>query len=252
MSVTLELNPRTKLAALVWAASFVLLLPPLASWGFAGLVLAVVWGISPQLGPRLLRRVLEVTLPFSAAVLLVQTIFLRHPDAEPLYGPLNFSRIGFERGLSLSGRVTSVVVLSLATLLSTPPASLLRALDAAGWPPALAYLIASPLLILESFKARVQAIRHAQQTRGWRLGGSPLKRLRGVFLLISPLITTALIEADQRSHVLAQRGFRAFPRRTTLLPVPDAAWQHWVRLALVSLSFVQLGVVSWIWLQSKI
>lgn len=240
------INPRTKLAALLWTASFVLLLPGLPAFAFAALLLAATMLIDRALALTVLRRGLAIALPFTVAVVTVQTLLIRHPDSVPLWGPFLFSDLGLERSSALAGRVTAIVTTSLLVFTSTSPATLLRSLDSAGWPPALAYLIASPLLMLDAFAARIRAIREAQEARGWRRGGSPLHRLRGLMLLISPLITSALIEADQRSHVLNQRAFRAFPRRATLRPVGEARWEKPARIALVGLAVLQAG--AWPWL----
>ena len=240
------INPRTKLAALLWTASFVLLLPALPAFAFVALLLAATALADRILFLTALRRSLAIALPFTVAVVAVQTLLVRHADSAPLWGPFFFSEHGFEKSGALAGRVTAIVTTSLLVFTSTEPVRLLRSLDTAGWPPALAYLIASPLLMLGAFAARVRAIREAQHVRGWRPGGSPLHRLKGLLLLVSPLVTSALIEADQRSHVLNQRAFRAFPRRTPLLPVEDAPWEQTARLALVGLAVLQLG--AWPWL----
>lgn len=239
-------NPRTKLAALIWVASLVLLLPASATFALAGLLLAAAPIVDRSLAVAVVKRGIAIVLPFVIAVVAVQTLLIRHPDSAPLWGPFLLSAHGFEHSSALAGRVTAIVTTSLLVFVSTGPARLLRSLDAAGWPPAVAYLIASPLLMLGAFSARIRSIREAQQARGLRLGGSPLNRLRGLFLLISPLVTSALIEADQRSHVLNQRGFRAFPRRTPLLHVDDATWERQARFALIGLAVLQLG--AWPWL----
>ncbi len=240
------INPRTRLAALIWTASLVLFLSAVPAFTFAALLLVAVMPIDRALALTVLRRSLAIVLPFTAAVVAVQTLLIQHPDSAPLWGPLLFSDLGLERSSALAGRVTAIVTASLLVFTSTSPATLLRSLDGAGWPPALAYLIASPLLMLDAFAARVHSIREAQEARGWRRGGSPLHRLRGLLLLISPLITSALIEADQRSHVLNQRAFRAFPRRTPLRPVGEARWEKPARLTLIGLAVLQAG--AWPWL----
>ncbi len=240
------INPRTKLAALIWVASLVLLLPAGATFALAGVLLAAAPIVDRSLAITVVKRAVAIVLPFVIAVVAVQTLLIRHQDSVPLWGPFLLSAHGFEHSSALAGRVTAIVTTSLLVFVSTGPSRLLRSLDAAGWPPAVAYLIASPLLMLGAFSARVRSIREAQQARGLMLGGSPLNRLRGLFLLISPLVTSALIEADQRSHVLNQRGFRAYQRRTPLHPVEDAAWERPVRIALIGIAILQLG--AWPWL----
>jgi len=236
-------NPLTKLAGLVWIVSLTFVLPPAWVWGLVGLIL--LWALALGMGRAVLARFAATALPFVASISILQALFIVHPDARPLIGPLSISDIGLAHAVSIGGRVAAIIAASLVFVASTHPSRLLRAFDAAGWPPALAYLFASPLLMIETFGNRARAIRDAQATRGLRLKGRFLARFKSLPALVAPLVTTALIEADERAHVLAGRGFRAHGRRATLEPVAEASFERPLRLLLLALAFLQIAVRLW-------
>lgn len=237
-------NPLTKLCGLVWIVSLTFVLPPAWVWGLVGLIL--LWALILGMGSAVLKRFAATALPFVVSISIVQALFIVHPDARPLFGPLSISDIGLAHAISIGGRVAAIIAASLVFVASTHPSVLLRAFDQAGWPPALAYLFASPLLMIETFGNRARAIRDAQATRGLRLKGRFLSRVKSIPALVAPLVTTALIEADERAHVLAGRGFRAHGRRTTLEPVADAPFERPLRILLLALAFLQIAVRLWL------
>jgi energy-coupling factor transport system permease protein len=133
---------------------------------------------------------------------------------------------------------------SLLFVTTTHPSKLLRALDAAQCPPALSFLLASPLLLIGEFTARATAISHAQQARGMRVD-NPLSRLRAVTVLIVPLITLALADASERSQVLTARGFRALPRRTVLVAPADSILERRLRFLFLAATAALSGYALW-------
>ncbi|WP_370674653.1 hypothetical protein [Pleomorphomonas sp. PLEO] len=80
-------NPRTKLAALLWTASLVLFLSALPAFVFAALLLAATALIDRTLALTVLRRGLAIALPFTVAVVTVQTLLIHHPDSAPFGDP---------------------------------------------------------------------------------------------------------------------------------------------------------------------
>ena len=238
-----RVNPLTKLAGLLWLASLVVVSPTTMVWALCGVLLAA--SVAIGLGRPVLARFAATALPFVVAVTLVQTLAVSHPDARPLLGLLSYSPSGFARAAAVGGRVATIIAASLAIFASMHPSTLLRALDGAGWPPALSYLLASPLLTMDSFGARAHAIRDVQATRGLQLKGRWVAGLRSLPALAAPLITSALLEADERGRVLAGRGFGAYPKRTTLDPVPDAPWERPLRYALAALTALQIASAFW-------
>lgn len=237
-SVLHRANPLTKLAALLCIAALLFALAWPYLWLGSALVLASAFSF--RIGPLVLRRYLILATPFFLAVFLFHGLILDRPDRVALAGFLAYSPEGTIYAATLGGRISLMLAASLLFVATTHPASILLSFDVAGMPPGLSFLLASPLLLVDEFTARAGAIRDAQQARGMRTDRMP-DRIRALKLLIVPLVTLALADAQERADVLNGRAFRAFPRRSVLSPPPDTARQRALRYALVAAAVLVTG-----------
>jgi energy-coupling factor transport system permease protein len=241
-SILHRANPLTKLAAVLWFVAVSFVLPWPALW--LGSLLLLLAAFPLGIGPVVLWRYLVLSLPFTLAVFIFHGFVLGRPDFRPAFWVLDYSLVGLEHAALIGGRISLMLSASLLFVATTHPATLLRSFDAAGWPPGLSFLLASPLLLIEQFAARAGAIRDAQQTRGLAVTGI-VSRLQAIRILIVPLVTLALADAHERSNVLTARGFRALPRRTVFAPPADSAAERRLRIALVVLAGLLLGYALW-------
>ena len=238
-----RLNPLTKLTAVLWIAVAAFVLPPVATVTIA--VLATATGVLAGAGGVFARRLIFTLGPLALALFVVHGLLVDHGGRFGFLG-LDLSRDGLLFMVLVLGRIGALLTGSLLFVTTTHPARLLAALDAQGFPPGVAYVIASPLLLLEPFTQRARTIREAQMTRGLDLQGRVSTRIRAFPALLMPLVTLALADIDARAQVLDGRGFRAMPRRTVLNAPPDSAAQRWARRALVlSLPLLIAGGLLW-------
>ena len=126
-------------------------------------------------------------------------------------------------GLRLSTMIASFVWL-VAIL---PPARLVEAMVAAGWPVSAAFLFSATLQAVPALRERAQRLVAAQRCRGLATRGGPLVRLHALRALALPLVLSALHDVDERALALETRGLVAGARRTPLAPPPD----HWSQRA---------------------
>lgn len=223
-------NPFTKLVFLLFCVvtAFVPAWPVL--WCASAVLMLV--GFASGVGREIFVRYWIFSLPFTLAVFGFHGLVLSRPDFEPFLGWLHYSPAGIRYAALVGGRISFMLMSSLLFVAATHPSALLRALDAARWPPAAAFLLASPLLLIDQFTARINAIRDAQQTRGLALDGWPFARVHALRILIVPLLTLALSDAHERANVLTARGFRALPHRTVIDPPRDSNVEKVLRLVL--------------------
>lgn len=235
-------NPLTKLAGLLWAVTAAFALPWQGAIALA--IVFAVWGGVSGVGREFPRRLVIFLGPLTLALILIHAILMHHPDSRAL-GPLAFSWEGMMHAVKIVARLAAVVASSYLFVATTHPSDLLKAMDARGFPPAMSYLIASPLLLTEMFAMRTHTIRDAQRARGLAIDGSFWTRLRALPPLLFPVVTIGLVEADQRAASLTARGFRATPKRTIVDPPADSAAGIWLRRALVLAAIAQVGVGIW-------
>jgi energy-coupling factor transport system permease protein len=233
------LNPLTKLMAFLWTVSAAIVLPPTLTLVLvvAGVVLAYVAGVGGVVPAKLVATI----VPLAAALALMHGFLIVRPDEVPL-GPLHVSPAGFRYAYSVVARIAAMLTASLLFVTTTHPGDVLASLDAAGVSPAVGYLIASPLLLLEPFSKRTRAIRDAQRARGMNLTGTWKARVRALPALLVPLVTLALSDLDHRAMVLESRAFGGEKRRTVLDAPPDSRGQSRFRRIVGALAVVQLAV----------
>ncbi|BDQ35517.1 energy-coupling factor transporter transmembrane component T family protein [Pseudodesulfovibrio portus] len=156
----------------------------------------------------------------------------------------------YEEGLRFGGTIllqlAAILAASLLFVFTTHPADFIAALNKAGWPPAMAYIVGSPLLMLPAMRARTGVIKAAQQARGLDSGGNLLGRMRALPPLIAPLVLGAFTEIEERAIALELRGFRSPGAKTSLRMVPDSTAQRVVRRAILAATgFLVLHGMVW-------
>lgn len=236
-------NPFTKLSGVLAVVTTAFLLPWPALWLSSAVLLIAAFAFG--IGGTVLGRYLTLSLPFTFAVFVFHGLILARPDVHKLTDWLSYSLIGFNHAAVIGGRISLMLAASLLFVTTTPPARLLNAFDAARWPPALSFLLASPLLLIDQFAARASTIRDAQQTRGLAIGGSMRARIGTLRILLVPLLTSALSDAQERSHLLTARGFRALPYRTVVNAPTDTVFQRALRLGLAAVWVAEVGYLFW-------
>ena len=142
-------------------------------------------------------------------------------------------------------RVAIVLACALLWLSTTTPERLMRALFASRLPAGAAYLLASPLLLIEQLKARLAAVSQAQAARGVDVHWSWFKRWRSLLALTVPLVVWTLSDVGERAAALDSRAFRSRARRTTLDAPVAARWER-ASMAFAALSAVLIAG-SFIW-----
>ncbi len=123
------------------------------------------------------------------------------------------------RGLWAFGlwlRILSVVAASRLWIASAPPPLLIRSLLASDLPASFAFLPASPLLLTEQIKARIEQIQEAQLARGVPVHGSFRERASSLTALLFPLVLGLLNDLPSRSAALDMKAFGLFRRRSSL------------------------------------
>jgi len=238
-----RINPLTKLVGLAWLAASIFMLPPT---GMAVITaIAFLFGVAAGAGRTFVKRFVLTLLPLAVALFVIHGMLIERDDMVD-HGLISLSPAGLEYMFGIFMRVAALLTVSLLFVTTTHPAVLLKALDSHGIPPGVAYLISSPLLLLEPFSARARAIRDAQQARGLDLTGSWTARAKAFPALLIPLVTLALSDLDQRASVLDGRAFRARRFRTVLDAPPDHPWETWARRLLLVAIPVEFGAMLWL------
>jgi energy-coupling factor transport system permease protein len=207
------LHPFTLIGVAITLAALAWILP--APWGAiapAAVALGLCGVGGPGSGVRLLRVALLTAAPFWFF------LFLLHGAG----------------GMVTTGtRLTTMIASFLWLIAALPPARLVEAMVAAGWPASAAFLLSATLSAVPALRERASRIVDAQRCRGLNTRGGPVARLAALRALALPLVLSALHEVDERALALETRGFTPGVRRTPLAPPRDRPAERVVRWAML-------------------
>ncbi len=237
-----RLNPVTKLVAMLCIIVIVFAIPV---WWVSMLIIVVVIvpaAVISGSGGRLLRLSVKLLLPLLVVLVLVQGLFF--PSGTTVlaeFGPAHVTVEGLEFALGIGTRLIVLVLCSLLLLLTTHPGALMSALTERGMSPKISYVISSTLQVIPAFRGRADSILLAQQSRGLRLKGSPIRRVRALLPLLTPLVIGMFTDVEERSTAMEARAFGSSATRTSLTTVPDSIAQRIARWLFVALALAAIA-----------
>lgn len=154
---------------------------------------------------------------------LLVTIFLIHglfsyKNVTPLFqiGPLQFYKEGLLYALKISCNILNMLLSFSTFVLSTKPSDFVDALEQSGFSKRFGYIISSVFQIIPQMIGTMQTITDAQRSRGMETEGKLSVRMKAFIPLISPVITSSLINTRERAIALEVRGFDSKEKKTFL------------------------------------
>ena len=160
---------------------------------------------------------------FSLTIIL--TIFIirglfDEDNITPLFsiGPAVFYVEGLMKALH-TGCVIINMLLSFSILvLTSKPEDIADEMERHGFSPRFSYVISSVFSIIPQMMSTMSTITDAQKSRGMETEGSLSKRMKAFIPLITPVVTSSLINTRERAIALEVRGFSSAKKRTFLNP----------------------------------
>lgn len=234
-------NPLTRLALVAAVAAMLPLWP--APVLLAALAVVLTGGAALGFGRLLAWRMVLLMLPLAIALAVVQGLLVpRGPVAA--CGPLACYPEGLAYGLRVFARLALLLGIGLVFVMTTRPSDLARALDGAGVPASISYLLTAPLALVETVGQEAREVRDSLQLRGFSARDGLRARVRILAAMMNPLARSLITDAPARAEVLEMRGFRAFPRRGLIDPIQDSAAEIRLRRAFLVLALLQLGLAA--------
>lgn len=236
-----RLNPISKLMY-VFAA---IIIPLFLNSHWASLLVALVsllllvWG-------RVFRKILPL-MGFSVIILLsiviIQGMF-KQGNHTPLFalGSLVFYKEGIWFSIEICLQVLNMLEAFSLLVLTTKPADLIEALVSKGLSPKFGYVLSSVLQIIPQMAASMDTIIDAQRSRGMKMEGNLLTRIRAFIPLIGPVVMSSLISVKERAMALEVRCFTA-KHKKTFLHIQQVTWQDRLFQGLLLLSMA--GTLAW-------
>jgi energy-coupling factor transport system permease protein len=233
-SILTRIHPFTKLLYILTAIAVTVLSGSLWVYG-AFIALSVV----VLLSGKVLRKAFPL-IAFSFTILL--TILIIHglfnsANATLLIviGPAHFYREGVMYAVRIGANVLNMLLSFAILVLTTKPEDLVEHLERAGFSPKFGYIVNSVFQIIPQMMGTMSTITDAQRSRGMETEGRLSVRIKAFLPLISPVVSSSLINTRERAIALEVRGFGRKGRRTYLKKEKPLAASKWINILLFAL-----------------
>nr|WP_314458824.1 energy-coupling factor transporter transmembrane component T [uncultured Clostridium sp.] len=210
-----RLHPFAKMVYILAAISVPLIGGAL--WMY-GLFLVISLGLLISGG--ILKKVFPL-IAFSFTIII--TIFLIHglfnkENSTILFriGTLTFYQEGLLYACRIGLNILNMLLAFAAFVLTTRPADLVDDLEQIGFSPRFGYMITSVFQIIPQMMGTMNTILDAQRSRGMETEGSLFTRAKAFIPLISPVVSSSLINTRERAIALEVRGFGSKNKKTFL------------------------------------
>ena len=210
-----RLHPFAKMLYIAAAISVPIIMGTL--WMF-GVFIAVSLGL--LISGKIMKKVFPL-IAFSFTIII--TVFLIHglfnrgnQNVLAALGPLKFYKEGLLYASRIGLNILNMLLAFAMFVLTTKPAALVEDLEQAGFSPRFGYMISSVFQIIPQMMGTMNTIMDAQRSRGMETEGSLFVRAKAFIPLISPVVSSSLINTRERAIALEVRGFDSKTKKTFL------------------------------------
>ena len=209
-------DPRVNLLFLAGLSTAALLIRrPLAL--VALLLVAIIILLAGGVRPGLIWTKLRGLFGLVAMLFLLQCLFIR--DGGPLLavsGAVIVTDLGLRTALVLCLRLL-IVILSALVVAVGEARDYLLALTQCRVPYDVAFMVLAALRFLPMLREEARDVLCAAQLRGLKVKKTSLKNQAAAYIsIVIPVVAGAIGRAEQLSIAMEARGFRAFPKRTSM------------------------------------
>lgn len=195
---------------------------------------------------RVIRKAVPL-LVFSFTIII--TVFLIHglfhkENQIVLFeaGPLTFYKEGFLYASRIGLNILNMLLAFAVFVLTTKPSLFVDALEQAGFSPKLGYVISSVFQIIPQMMGTMNTIMDAQKSRGLETEGNLLVRAKAFIPLISPVVTSSLINTRERAIALEVRGFDSKVPKTFL---EDDMMTGFDKSIIITIGMMTAAAIGW-------
>lgn len=214
-----KMHPFTKLLYVLVAIAIPLIGGKL--WLFP---IVIVCSILLLISGKIVKKALPLlgfSLTLIIVIFLIQGLF-NHNNQTLLFsiGSINVYKEGVLYASRISCNILNMLLSFAVFVLTTSVTELVDELEKSGFSPKFGYIVTSVFQILPQMMATKDTILDAQKSRGMETDGKLSVRVKAFFPLISPVVTSSLINTRERAVALEVRGFGRKNKKTFLYDHP--------------------------------
>ena len=208
-----SVHPFTKLMYITFAILVPLFIHSL--WAYAALI---ILDIAILISGKILKRsrpLIIFSLTIIVTIFIIKGLF-DEDNVSKFFsiGPIIFYKEGLMKALRTGAVIINMLLSFAAFVLTTRPSDLTEELEKHGFPPRLCYVITSVFNIIPQMMGTVNTIMDAQKSRGMETEGKLSVRIKAFIPLITPVVSSSLINTRERAIALEVRGFGSRRKRS--------------------------------------
>ncbi len=210
-----HVHPFTKLMYIVAA----ILCPPLIGslWAYAAAILIDILILISGKSLKRARALIIFSFTIILTIFLIKGLFDSDNVTEVFsIGPAVFYKEGLMKALRTGAVIINMLLSFSILVLTTKPEDIADEMERHGFSPRLSYVISSVFSIIPQMMGTMDTITDAQRSRGMETEGSLGKRMKAFIPLITPVVTSSLINTRERAIALEVRGFGGKGKRSYL------------------------------------
>ena len=242
-----RVHPFTKLMYIAAVILIPLFLHTL--WAYA---VAIALDVAILISGKSLKRaraLIIFSFTIIATIFLIKGLF-DGDNITPLFslGSIVFYKEGLLKALR-TGCVIINMLLSVSILvLTTKPEDIADEMERHGFSPRLSYVISSVFSIIPQMMGTMDTITDAQRSRGMETEGKLSVRMKAFIPLITPVVTSSLINTRERAIALEVRGFGAKGKRSYLRTWKKHKGDKAITILLIIATFLAFiwKIITWL------
>lgn len=221
-----QLNPSTKLYFMIWFVMLSLLASEPLFIAALFVLLVFVVAIS-SCAMKVTKLSVSILTPIFLFLSVVHGL-VNPANSEVLFSftvfgyVLDVGREGIVITLNLVSKLALILPIVFVFVFTTKQEELMPNLIHKGVPPTVSYLFLASINVIPQIKQKMEVIRLAQETRGIKMDGSFITRVKAFIPILMPVILSSLSDIHSRSITLEIRSFGVSRKTTSLYDLEES------------------------------
>ena len=176
------------------------------------LVISCMAGTGKQFLGTFLKSVFIIVI----FIFVIQVFIITNDDQVPIWAFIHFSQMGLDTSLVMTSKIVAISSAIMCFFQVTKVKDIIYALEKAGVPRKVTFLIASTIQLIPQMTSLQRTIADAQKSRGIETEGGLLTRIRAFVPMLGPLVLSSIQQTEERVLALESRAFSAKDKKTSI------------------------------------
>lgn len=156
-------------------------------------------------------------------IFVIQVFIISNEDMQQIWGFVHFSQTGLMESMNMTSKIAAISSLIICFFQVTGIKEITYALEAAGIPKKVTFVISSTIQLIPQMSALSKTITDAQKSRGIETEGGVLVRAKAFIPMLGPLVLSSIQQTEERVLALESRAFSSKVRKTSIYEIEKSS-----------------------------